>query len=88
MKCNACNGKGIQKRNDGIKIICPVCDGNGVKERKYTEKQIKDVLERYLNNPVFQVIQEGWFKTREIICIQSLKANILSQLQDSQQVRK
>ena len=24
-----CNGSGVQQRNDGIKILCPACNGSG-----------------------------------------------------------
>jgi hypothetical protein len=27
--CKCCNGTGIQKRNDGIKTVCPGCNGSG-----------------------------------------------------------
>ena len=27
--CKACNGEGIQTNKDGIRILCPVCGGNG-----------------------------------------------------------
>jgi hypothetical protein len=28
--CKCCDGAGVQKRNDGIKIICPACGGTGM----------------------------------------------------------
>lgn len=31
--CIACLGTGIQTRNDGIRIQCPVCNGTGIKWR-------------------------------------------------------
>jgi len=33
--CPACNGSGLQTRNDGIKIICPVCAGCGYWNKPY-----------------------------------------------------
>jgi hypothetical protein len=27
--CICCDGEGIQIRNDGIKILCPECEGSG-----------------------------------------------------------
>jgi hypothetical protein len=29
-KCVGCNGERIQQRDDGIKIICPICEGTGI----------------------------------------------------------
>jgi len=28
--CICCEGEGIQIRNDGIKILCPACEGTGL----------------------------------------------------------
>lgn len=28
-KCKCCEGKGIQRKLDGINIICPCCNGDG-----------------------------------------------------------
>lgn len=32
--CPCCDGKGIQKGTDGIKIICPCCHGTGCRREK------------------------------------------------------
>jgi DnaJ-class molecular chaperone len=30
-KCIACHGEKIQTKNDGVRIVCPVCKGTGKK---------------------------------------------------------
>lgn len=29
VKCEECDGTGFQQREDGIFVLCPVCDGDG-----------------------------------------------------------
>jgi len=32
IKCEKCDGTGYQQRNDGIFVICPICEGTGWRE--------------------------------------------------------
>ena len=34
VKCEKCDGTGYQQRDDGIFVVCPICDGGGWREQK------------------------------------------------------
>lgn len=34
IECEKCKGSGFQQRNDGIFVICPICEGTGWREQK------------------------------------------------------
>jgi len=34
IECEKCDGTGFQQRDDGIFVICPICNGTGWREQK------------------------------------------------------
>jgi len=34
VKCEKCDGTGFQQRNDGVYVVCPICEGSGWREQK------------------------------------------------------
>ena len=43
MDCPGCSGSGVQKRSsDGLKVICPICNGAGEWDRQKEKDPPKD----------------------------------------------
>ena len=34
IRCEKCDGTGYQQRGDMVYVICPICEGTGVREQK------------------------------------------------------
>lgn len=45
--CQECNGTGMQKRNDGINITCPMCGGIGKQQWPKKQKEISPIISAY-----------------------------------------
>lgn len=53
IQCEKCEGTGFQQRNDGIYVICPICDGTGWRTKKVESTPREPYYPPYPSQPSY-----------------------------------
>ena len=58
IQCEKCNGTGYQQRDDGVYVVCPICEGTGWREQK--QKVETEPCAPYLPYPQYPWYPMSW----------------------------